>query len=317
MAPWAFLLLLAVLTAGGCRVDASVAIVVDGDGSGTVTVGLILDDEAVDLVGGIEEQLRIDDLADAEWTVVGPNRLPTGDTTVTATKSFDSPERLADVLDEIVGPGVFEDVTLTRHRTFARTEWRLNGRVDLSGGLELFSDPELAETLSGLPLGRTTAELAELARRLDVLLHIHVAETTQESAELEAVHGSSVVRILADHGVFEGDVLAAHCVWVDDDDIRLLAEYGVAVAHCPVSNMKLGSGVAPLARMLEAGVTVALGTDGPASNDTLDLWEEVKMAPLLARVTGLDATLVGPAEVLAMATRIGEPTFKSCNASQN
>lgn len=155
-----------------------------------------------------------------------------------------------------------------------------------------------------LGVGRV-AELAELARRLDVLLHIHVAETTQESAELEAVHGSSVVRILADHGVFEGDVLAAHCVWVDDDDIRLLAEYGVAVAHCPVSNMKLGSGVAPLARMLEAGVTVALGTDGPASNDTLDLWEEVKMAPLLARVTGLDATLVGPAEVLAMATRIG------------
>lgn len=163
MAPWAFLLLLAVLTAGGCRVDASVAIVVDGDGSGTVTVGLILDDEAVDLVGGIEEQLRIDDLADAEWTVVGPNRLPTGDTTVTATKSFDSPERLADVLDEIVGPGVFEDVTLTRHRTFARTEWRLNGRVDLSDGLDLFGDVELAETLSGLPLGRTTAELAELA----------------------------------------------------------------------------------------------------------------------------------------------------------
>ena len=149
------------------------------------------------------------------------------------------------------------------------------------------------------------AELADLARRLDVVLHVHLAETSQESAELEAAHGASVVRVLADHGVFGGKVLAAHCVWVDDDDIGVLAGHGVAVAHCPLSNMKLGSGVAPLARMLEAGVTVALGTDGPASNDTLDLWEEVKMAPLLARVTGLDATLVGPAEVLAMATRIG------------
>ena len=149
------------------------------------------------------------------------------------------------------------------------------------------------------------ADLADLARRLDVVLHVHVAETNQESAELEARHGSSIVRILADHGVFGGKVLAAHCVWVDDDDIGILADHGVAVAHCPVSNMKLGSGVAPVVAMLEAGVTVALGTDGPASNDTLDLWEEVKIAPLLARVTGLDATLVGPAEVLAMATRIG------------
>jgi len=163
MAPWAFLPLLALLLASGCRANVSVAIEVGEDGSGTVTVGLILDDEAVDVVGGIEDQLRVDDLADAEWTVEGPNRLPTGDTTVTATKSFDSPQRLPDVLDEIAGPGVFENVALTRHRSFARTEWRLNGRVDLSGGLDLFSDPELAETLSGLPLGRTTAELAELA----------------------------------------------------------------------------------------------------------------------------------------------------------
>jgi 5-methylthioadenosine/S-adenosylhomocysteine deaminase len=148
-------------------------------------------------------------------------------------------------------------------------------------------------------------ELAELARSLDVVLHVHLAETAQESEGLEAEHGASVVRILADHGVFGGRVLAAHCVWVDDDDIGVLAAHDVAVAHCPVSNMKLGSGVAPVAAMLEAGVTVALGTDGPASNDTLDLWEEVKAAPLLARVTGLDATLLGPSTVLAMATRIG------------
>ncbi|MGE4566687.1 MAG: amidohydrolase family protein, partial [Acidimicrobiales bacterium] len=120
------------------------------------------------------------------------------------------------------------------------------------------------------------AELAELARHLDTVLHIHLAETTQESEDLEQRYGQSVVRTLADHGVFDGQVLAAHCVWVDDQDIKILVDHQVAVAHCPLSNMKLGSGIAPLVAMRQAGITVALGTDGPASNDTLDLWEEVK-----------------------------------------
>lgn len=153
-----------------------------------------------------------------------------------------------------------------------------------------------------LGVGRC-AELAELARSLDVLLHLHVAETREESAALEAEHGASIVKILADHGVFEDQVLAAHCVWVDDADISVLADAGVAIAHCPVSNMKLGSGIAPVVAMRSAGVTVGLGTDGPASNDTLDLWEEVKVAGLLARVQALDSTALGPAETLAMATR--------------
>jgi 5-methylthioadenosine/S-adenosylhomocysteine deaminase len=136
-----------------------------------------------------------------------------------------------------------------------------------------------------------------------VLLHLHVAETREESAALEAEHGASIVKILADHGVFDDRVLAAHCVWVDDADISILADTGVAIAHCPVSNMKLGSGIAPVAAMRSAGLTVGLGTDGPASNDTLDLWEEVKVAGLLARVQALDSTVLPPVETLAMATR--------------
>lgn len=146
-------------------------------------------------------------------------------------------------------------------------------------------------------------ELAGLARDLNTVLHIHLAETAQESEDLEQRYGQSVVRTLADHGVFDGQVLAAHCVWVDDQDIKILADHKVAVAHCPLSNMKLGSGIAPLVALRQAGVTVALGTDGPASNDTLDLWEEVKIAPFLARVAGLDATLLNPQETLSMATR--------------
>jgi len=147
------------------------------------------------------------------------------------------------------------------------------------------------------------AELADLARSLDTLLHIHLAETREESTELEDAYGHSITRILHDHGVFGGRVLAAHCVWLDTDDIELLADDGVAVAHCPVSNMKLGSGIAPLVAMGEAGVTVGYGTDGPASNDSLDLWEEVKVAALLAKVHALDSTVVSAVETLAMATR--------------
>ncbi|HCB33795.1 MAG TPA: ethylammeline chlorohydrolase, partial [Acidimicrobiaceae bacterium] len=150
------------------------------------------------------------------------------------------------------------------------------------------------------------AETAAAAADLDALLHIHVAETRTEGADVEAAHGgASTVRILADAGVFDGRVLAAHCVWLSDDDIATLAERAVAVAHCPVSNMKLGSGTARVPEMAAAGITVGLATDGPASNDNLDLWEEVKLAPLLARVTAHDPTVLGAADAVSMATRGG------------
>ena len=145
-------------------------------------------------------------------------------------------------------------------------------------------------------------ELSDLARSLDTILHIHLAETQEESKELEEQYGKSITKILLEEGVFDGQTLAAHCVWVDDSDISLLANANVSVAHCPVSNMKLGSGIAPLVKMIVAGITVGLGTDGPASNDTLDLWEEVKVAALLARVVNLDSTLITPMQALNMAT---------------
>lgn len=149
------------------------------------------------------------------------------------------------------------------------------------------------------------AELADLARSLDTFTHIHLAETLEESRELEARHGGSITRILHDRGVFTGRVLAAHCVWVDKSDIEILKSDEVAVAHCPISNMKLGSGIAPLVRLRELGVKVGYGTDGPASNNSLDLWEEVKIGPLLARANSRDSIAVPAGETLAMATRIG------------
>ncbi len=147
-------------------------------------------------------------------------------------------------------------------------------------------------------------QAAVAARELDALLHIHVAESKGETDEIEAQHGgASCVQILADAGVFEGHALAAHSIWLDDDDLATYAANDVNVAHCPISNMKLGSGICRVTDMVDANITVSLATDGPASNDNLDLWEEVKVAAMLARVASHDPTALTAPAVLTMATR--------------
>ena len=155
-----------------------------------------------------------------------------------------------------------------------------------------------AVPLEGLELA------ASIASQHGMLLHTHVAETRDEDAGLRERYGRSVPKLLADHGVLDVDrVLAAHCVWMDDDDLDLWAAHGVAVAHCPQSNAKLASGIAPVVDMLHRGITVGVATDGPASNNNLDLWEEIRLAPMLARLRSLDAQTIDAAQALAMATR--------------
>ena len=127
---------------------------------------------------------------------------------------------------------------------------------------------------------------AAAAREHELLLHLHVAETATEGADLLAAHGLSVPALLAAHDVLGGRVLAAHCVHMDDADLELWREYDVAVAHCPASNAKLASGIAPLRAMLDRGIRVGLGTDGPASNDGLDLFADLRLAASLARLVG-------------------------------
>jgi len=146
-------------------------------------------------------------------------------------------------------------------------------------------------------------EIAAHARSAGALFHIHLEETKAERELVKSRYGAPATRVLADAGALEGRTLAAHGVWLDDDDRRLLAEAGAAVAHCPQSNLKLGSGIAPVARLLADGVGVGLGTDGPASNDDLDLWEELKLAPLLARGAGHDPQAMDATTALDLATR--------------
>ncbi len=167
-----------------------------------------------------------------------------------------------------------------------------------AGLIEIGFGPHAAYTL---PLDALEA-VGERARDVGALLHIHLAETAGEGASLEAEHGVTVPGLLARLGVLDGRVLAAHSVWLTDDDLDLYARMDVAVAHCPQSNAKLGSGVARLAEMLEAGIRVGLGTDGPASNNDLDLWEEMRLAPLLARATAGDPTRVSVDQALTLAT---------------
>ncbi|GGJ07304.1 5-methylthioadenosine/S-adenosylhomocysteine deaminase [Alicyclobacillus cellulosilyticus] len=147
--------------------------------------------------------------------------------------------------------------------------------------------------------------VAELSAELGLPIQIHLAETRQEVADSLARYGASPI-VHADRcGLFAHPVLAAHCVHVDDDDIAILQHRGVRVAHNPQSNLKLASGVAPVARMRAAGVTVGLGTDGAASNNNLDMFEEMRLAATLHKGVHEDAAAIPAREAFAMATELG------------
>lgn len=148
------------------------------------------------------------------------------------------------------------------------------------------------------------AEIGERARELDnALVHIHLEETQNERAEvINKWTGRTATELLADTGLLDGRLLGAHGVWLSDSDQKLLGEAGAGIAHCPISNLKLGSGIAPTAAMLANGITVGIGTDGVASNDDLDLWQELKLAPMLARGRELDAQAMSPTTALDLAT---------------
>jgi 8-oxoguanine deaminase len=151
-------------------------------------------------------------------------------------------------------------------------------------------------------LMRTTADLA---RQHGVRLHTHLAETRDEERYCREVYGCRPVELLRRVGWLGPDVWLAHCVHLSDEEIALFAETGTAVAHCPTSNLRLGSGIAPLRRLLERGVPVGLAVDGSASNDTSNLLAEARQALLVHRLGEDPSRWVTAREVLEMATRGG------------
>ena len=154
-----------------------------------------------------------------------------------------------------------------------------------------------------------TAEIlratAELAKEFDVPLHTHLAETSFEVENLREEHGIPVIPYVKKQGLFEAKVIAAHCVHVDIGEIRTMMHAGAGVSHNPSSNLKLASGFAPVAKMLETGLNVGIGTDGPASNNDLDMFEEVRLAAFVAKAVTNDPTSLPAPWALLMATRLG------------
>ena len=153
---------------------------------------------------------------------------------------------------------------------------------------------------------RAVADLAAYAKERGLRVQVHVSETRLEHEECKERHGGlTPVRYFESLGLFDCPTTAAHCVWVDDEDIEVLARRGVFVAANPASNMKLGSGFAPVSKMLERGVRVCLGTDGMASNNNHDMMQDLYLLALSAKGAACDPTAISPKQALAAATRTG------------
>ncbi len=178
-------------------------------------------------------------------------------------------------------------------------DWRqVQKRFKGSELVTMWMGPHSIYTLSGKNLQRSIS----LSEELGVGSHIHLSETQTEQDNSMAQHGMSPTEYLEKEGLFRTRTLAAHCVVMSDHDIEILAGNGVSVAHNPQSNMKLASGIAPVKKMLDAGINVSIGTDGASSNNDLDMWEEMRTASLLQKVSTLDPCAIPAYTALQMAT---------------
>lgn len=148
----------------------------------------------------------------------------------------------------------------------------------------------------------TLQKAKRLADRYATLLQIHVAETRKEVEEITARTGMPPAEYLYSIGLLDRNVIAAHCVWLNAREVGLMAESGTSIGHCPKSNLKLASGIADTDAYLKAGITVGIGTDGTASNNTLDMVEEMRFAALLPKAVHYDPEAVNAAQALRMAT---------------
>ncbi len=159
--------------------------------------------------------------------------------------------------------------------------------------------------------------IGEKAQEHGVLVHTHLSETIKENEDCIALHGKSPTRLMYDCGIFNNKTIAAHCVHMSQEDLLLLKEKNVTPVHNPSSNLKLGSGVAPLHDFLTSGLIPALGTDGTASNNNLNIVEEMHIAALLHNGVHMDPTLVQAEDVVKMAVNANALGFDDCGALES
>jgi 5-methylthioadenosine/S-adenosylhomocysteine deaminase len=195
------------------------------------------------------------------------------------------------------------------------------GLVKSSGDKGLLQSEKIFNTLNGSSDGRVSIHLAphaiytcppsflkevvDLAGKLKSKLHIHINETQKEIVDHEIAYKKHPIETMADIGMFDLSVLAAHCVYLSSNEINILKQAkDVLVVHNPSSNMKLASGIAPIFSLQQLGIPIAIGTDGAASNNNLNMFFELRLACLLAKVSNLDATVLSAKEAIEMATRI-------------
>ncbi len=148
----------------------------------------------------------------------------------------------------------------------------------------------------------TLKRAKEMARQKNVKLFVHVAETEAEVKQIQEQHNTTPVRYLNSLGILDRHTICVHCVWLDDEEMEILARSNATVSTCPQSNMKLGAGIAPLKELLSRNIPVGLGTDGCASNNTLDLFQEMDRCAKLHKVKDLDPTALPAGQILQMAT---------------
>jgi 5-methylthioadenosine/S-adenosylhomocysteine deaminase len=215
-------------------------------------------------------------------------------------------DRVADVVAEsgmraLLGYG---SITVGRDETAARDEME----TGLAFAREYDGAADGRISTAFMPHSLTTVgeqyyrEYVETAREAGVPIHLHANETDDEVEPIVVEHGMRPLEYAADLGLLDEDDFLAHCVHVDETEIELLAETGAAAIHCPASNMKLASGMAPVERMREAGVTVGLGTDGAASNNDLDPFDELRDAAMLGKLAADDAAAVDARTAFELAT---------------
>jgi 5-methylthioadenosine/S-adenosylhomocysteine deaminase len=226
--------------------------------------------------------------------------------TTTFTDMYFFMDQVAEAADEagiravlsrgLVGIGEMAETGLEESKQFVQSwQGRGNGRITTMLG------PHAPYTCPPDYLKRVMS----LQEELDVPIHIHLSESKDEVERITTQYGVTPTVLLKNTGLFDKPVLAAHCVHLTDEEMDILKSYDVHVAHNPGSNLKLGSGIAPIPDLLQRGITVGLGTDGAASNNNLDMMEEMRLAALLHKGFRMDPTAITAREALAMATREG------------
>ncbi len=218
-----------------------------------------------------------------------------------AEAAFDSGMRavVGEVLYDFPSPCYGDLINGFNYVSNMMKKWRDNSRITIA--VEPHSTylcaPELLK------------KAAETARENKSPIVIHVAETEEETALIKERYGTTPVKFLADLGVLGPDLIACHCIHITEEDIQILKKFDVKIAHCPESNMKLGSGVAPVPELIKNGICVSLGTDGCASNNDLDLFLEMDTTAKLHKVFNMDPEAINAETALKMATINGAATL--------